>query len=64
MQILWFGFFIGWFCNSLVLRYGGLRLYREVKYLFIGLVVGDIIMAIFWLAVGIFAPVSYHVLPL
>jgi len=64
MQILWFGFFIGWLCNSLVLRYGGVKLYREVKYLFIGLVVGDMIMAMFWLAIGFFAPVSYHVLPL
>jgi hypothetical protein len=64
MQILWFGFFIGWLCNSLVLRYGGVKLYAEVKRLFIGLVVGDMVMAIFWLVVGIFAPVSYHVLPL
>jgi hypothetical protein len=64
MQILWFGFFIGWLCNSLVLRYGGVKLYAEVKRLFIGLVVGDMVMAILWLVVGIFAPVSYHVLPL
>lgn len=64
MQILWFGFFAGWFCNTLVIRYGGVNLYREVKLLFIGLIAGDMLMAILWLVVGIFAPVSYHVLPL
>lgn len=64
MQILWFGFFVGWLCNVLVLRYGGLTLYGEVKRLFIGLIAGDMLMAIFWLVVGTFAPISYHVLPL
>jgi hypothetical protein len=64
MQILWFGFFIGWLCNSLVLRYGGVTRFREVRRLFIGLIVGDITMSIVWLIVGIFTPFSYHVLPL
>jgi hypothetical protein len=64
MQILWFGFFIGWLCNALVLRYGGVALFREVRRLFIGLIVGDITMAIVWLIVGLFTPFSYHVLPL
>ncbi len=64
MQILWFGFFIGWLCNSLVLRYGGANLYGEIRRLFIGLIVGDMLMAILWLIVGLFTPISYHVLPL
>ena len=64
MQILWFGFFVGWSCNALVLRYGGVSFYHEVKNLFIGLVTGDMLMALVWLAVGTFAPYSYHVLPL
>lgn len=64
MQILWFGFFIGWLCNALVLRYGGVALFREARRLFVGLIVGDIVMAIVWLIVGIFTPISYHVLPL
>jgi hypothetical protein len=64
MQILWFSFFIGWLCNFLVLRYGGVNRFKEVRALFIGLVVGDMVMAIFWLTVGFFTPASYHVLPL
>jgi hypothetical protein len=64
MDILWFSFFIGWINNALTLRYGGVNLYKEVRRLFIGLVVGDMVMAVFWLIVGIFTPISYHVLPL
>jgi hypothetical protein len=64
MQILWFSFFIGWLCNALVLRYGGVNMFKEVRALFIGLVVGDMVMAILWLVVGTFNPISYHVLPL
>jgi hypothetical protein len=64
MQILWFGFFIGWLWNTLVLRYGGVTAFKEVRRLFVGLIVGDITMAIVWLIVGIFTPISYHALPL
>lgn len=64
MRILWFSFFIGWFCNTLVLRYGGVNQFKEGRRLFIGLVVGDMLMALFWLVVGLYAPFSYHVLPL
>lgn len=64
MQILWFGFFIGWLCNTIVLRYGGVHLFKEVRRLFVGMIVGDLVMAIIWLIVGMFNPISYHVLPL
>lgn len=64
LRILWFSFLIGWLCNALVLRYGGVKAFKEARRLFIGLVVGDMVMAMAWLIVGIFTPVSYHVLPL
>lgn len=64
MEILWFSFFIGWFCNTLVLRYGGINAFREVRSLFMGLIVGDMVMAMVWLVVGLFNPLVYHVLPL
>lgn len=64
MDILWFGFFFGWLCNVVVLRYGGVSQFREVRRLFIGMVVGDMVMACFWLVVGFFTSISYHVLPL
>lgn len=64
MQILWFSFVIGWLANTLVFRYGGASTFKQVRNLFVGLVVGDMVMAVFWLVVGFFTPVSYHVLPL
>jgi hypothetical protein len=64
MQVLWFGFFVGWLSNTLVLKYGGVNQFKEVRRLFIGMIVGDLAMAIFWLIVGIFTPISYHALPL
>jgi hypothetical protein len=64
MRILWFSFFVGWLCNTLVLRYGGVNLFKEVRRLFIGLVVGDMFMAGVWLVVGFYSPLTYHVLPL
>lgn len=64
MDILWFSFFIGWVNNALTLRYGGVNLFKEVRRLFIGLVVGDMVMAVVWLIVGLFTQFSYHVLPL
>ncbi len=64
LRILWFSFLVGWLCNTLVLRYGGVKTFKEVRRLFIGLIVGDMVMAVGWLIVGLFMPISYHVLPL
>ena len=64
MRILWFSFFLGWAVNTLVLRYGGVNQFKEVRRLFIGLIAGDMLMALVWLLVGLYAPHSYHVLPL
>jgi hypothetical protein len=64
LRILWFSFLVGWACNTLVLRYGGVKTFKEWRRLFIGLIVGDMVMAVVWLIVGLFMPISYHVLPL
>ena len=63
MRILWFSFFIGWLCNALCMRYGGVLLFRKLRYLFIGLIVGDFLMGGIWALVGLFSDVSYQVLP-
>jgi hypothetical protein len=62
-QLLWFSFFLGWVCNWLVFRYGGLRTYTTVRWFFVGLIVGDVMMAVVWIIVGWFTPVAYHVFP-
>jgi len=46
-------FFIGWACKTLVIRYGGLRLYRATVPLAIGLIVGDLLNGGLWSVVAL-----------
>jgi hypothetical protein len=63
MRILWFSFFVGWACNALCMRYGGVLLFQKLRYFFIGLIVGDFLMGGAWALWGLFADASYLVLP-
>jgi hypothetical protein len=63
MRILWFSFFIGWACNALCMRYGGVRLFKKLRNFFIGLIIGDFFMAGTWAIIGLFSYSSYLVLP-
>ncbi len=63
MRILWFSFFVGWMCNQLTLRYGGVALFRRVRMLFVGLIIGDFLMGGIYAVIGIYAGQSYLVLP-
>ncbi|MDD3311652.1 DUF6785 family protein [Pseudodesulfovibrio sp.] len=64
MQILWFPFFLGWLCNHLVLHYGGTRLFNKVRFLFIGLILGDFLAGGVFAVIGLFSDQSYNVFPL
>jgi hypothetical protein len=44
-------FLVGWGAKSLVIRYGGLRLYRATLPLAIGLIAGDVLNSAIWSAV-------------
>jgi hypothetical protein len=50
---LWLSIFIGWFAKSLILRFGGTKLYTDGKPFFLGLIVGESAAAGFWLIVGL-----------
>jgi len=50
---LWFSIFLGWLVKSLVVRFGGARLYSNAKPFFLGMIVGESVAAGFWLIVGI-----------
>ena len=63
MRILWVCFFIGWLCNYLVLHYGGTSLYRRVQMLFVGLIIGDMLMGGIWAIVSLFSGINYPVFP-
>jgi hypothetical protein len=63
MRILWVSFFIGWACNALCMRYGGIVLFKKLQFFFIGLIIGDFLMGGGWALVGLFTDMSYQVLP-
>ncbi|QJB55650.1 DUF6785 family protein [Pseudodesulfovibrio sp. zrk46] len=64
MKILWFPFFLGWLCNHLVLHYGGTALFNRVRFLFIGLILGDFLMGGIYAVIGLMSDQSYNVFPL
>lgn len=64
MKILWFGFFVGWLANHLCLHYGGTTLFRKLRLLFAGLVLGDFLIGGVFAAIGIITGESYHIFPL
>jgi hypothetical protein len=63
MRLLWFSFLVGWVCNALCQRYGGNFLYRRVRLVFIGMILGDFVMGAFWALISLRSGVSYLVLP-
>jgi hypothetical protein len=53
MNLVWLPLFIAWMAKLAVLRYGGLRLYREVLPFFLGLILGDCTMGALWSLIGL-----------
>lgn len=45
-------FFLAWLVKTLVLRFGGSRLYRQSVPFFIGVILGDIVTQAFWSFIG------------
>ena len=48
---IFFSIVIGWFVKWAIVKYGGLKVYYRLRKLFIGLIVGEAVIAIFWTAV-------------
>jgi len=63
MRILWVSFFLGWLFNAVCMKYGGVVLFRKMQFLFIGLIIGDLLMGGIWAIIGQFSYISYMVLP-
>lgn len=63
MNILWLSFFIGWMFNALCLRYGGVILYKRMRYFFVGFIMGDFLMGGTFAIIGFFTRTAYQVLP-
>jgi len=53
MHQLWLCMFIAWLIKLLLLRYGGLKLYRSTVPLFLGVILGECVMGSLWTIIGI-----------
>jgi len=52
LRQVWFSIFLGWVLKSLLIRYGGAKLFSQAQPLFIGLIMGEVLAAAFWLCVS------------
>ena len=48
MDWTWFSIFLDWFIKSLVLKYGGVGMFRALRPFFLGLVLGQFVAAGTW----------------
>ncbi len=48
MIVFWFPIFIAWLIKTALVRYGGMKLYATLRPLFLGLILGEFFMAVFW----------------
>jgi hypothetical protein len=53
MHRLWLAMFIAWAIKLVMLRYGGLKLYRRALPFFLGIILGECIVGSFWTIWGI-----------
>ncbi|MBC7327260.1 hypothetical protein H5T87_04000 [bacterium] len=52
MSYLWFSVFLSWLVKMFILKYGGLRSYRTCIPFFLGFIVGEYIVCVFWVLFG------------
>ena len=62
MGHLWFSVLVGWLCSYLATRGGGFRFYRQLRPLFIGMVLGEFVTAALWLPVDWGLGVRGHII--
>ena len=51
-QTVWMSVAAGWLLRVVLILFGGVRLYRRLRPLFIGLIIGEVLAAIVWFSVS------------
>lgn len=54
MQCVWFSIFIAWMIKAVILKYGGIGIFRKLRPLFLGLILGGFATAGIWLIIDFF----------
>ncbi|RKU27615.1 hypothetical protein C6499_11425 [Candidatus Poribacteria bacterium] len=52
MVWVWSAVCVGWFIKAVLLKFGGLRIYRKAAPFFVGVILGDFLTGMFWSLVG------------
>ena len=63
MDKVWMPFLIAYIVKSLVMRYGGPKLYQRLLPFFLGLIIGDLFNGGFWTLMGCLFS-NWHVYPM
>lgn len=53
IKYLWFSLFLSWLTKLIILKYGGVQLYRRLSPLFLGFILGDFIVGGLWSLIGL-----------
>jgi len=48
MEYMWCPFLLAWVAKTCILRYGGVKIYRQAVPFFLGLILGDYIIPVLW----------------
>lgn len=48
--VWWSAFLIGWFLKSRIIKYGGIKLFRQLRPIFLGMIFGEFFTAFLWAA--------------
>jgi len=62
-RVLWFSLFVGWLLKAAIMRWGGYKVYQNLRPFFYGLVIGDCLTAGIWNIVGYITGQGYAVIP-
>jgi hypothetical protein len=60
MYWLWCPFLIAWACKVIIIKYGGMKMYRKALPFFLGLVLGDYVISSLWALAGFLLRISIY----
>lgn len=62
--VYWFSYFLGWLARTFLQKYGGIKVYRRSRALFLGLILGEFSAALVWGLVSAITGVPAPYIPL
>ena len=58
----WFSIFLAWMLKGLILKYGGIDIYRKMLPFFLGLILGEFVSAGFWVIIDGLTGITGHII--